>query len=370
MEKRAVIIVGSGPAGVSTALSLMQSAPHLASELLVLEKAQHPRPKLCGGGLTAYADELLDKLGVKSQTPSFPIHKVRFRFDSKPINFCGKNLMRIVRRDEFDSDLVQQARRLGVEVRENQRVSDLRRVNGALEIRTDETDYRTKVVVGADGANSFVRRRTISADQPRVSRLIEALVKADLREAKEFEENMAVFDFRCVKEALHGYFWDFPSLIEDQPYLNIGLFDSGIHGSRRANLKRLLVEKLERRGIAHGEVEIMGHPERWFSPKGRYSCPNILLVGDAAGIEPWLGEGISMALAYGPIAAQAIRNAFEKNDFGFENYNALIIGNKLGRLLRRNRIIAKCFYTTPSQALLSRLARVWEAYFNSKFREL
>jgi flavin-dependent dehydrogenase len=46
-----VVIVGSGPAGVSTWLHLHRFEPQLAARTLVLEKAQHPRPKLCGGGV-------------------------------------------------------------------------------------------------------------------------------------------------------------------------------------------------------------------------------------------------------------------------------------------------------------------------------
>ena len=51
MEQYEVIIVGSGPAGVSTWLHLHKLDPQLAARTLVLEKAQHPRHKLCGGGI-------------------------------------------------------------------------------------------------------------------------------------------------------------------------------------------------------------------------------------------------------------------------------------------------------------------------------
>ncbi len=51
MERRPIIIVGSGPAGAATALALHRLDPALAQEVLVLEKGHHPRPKVCAGGL-------------------------------------------------------------------------------------------------------------------------------------------------------------------------------------------------------------------------------------------------------------------------------------------------------------------------------
>ena len=50
-EEVDVVIVGGGPAGVSTALHLLQLDPGWAGRMVVLEKAAHPREKLCGGGM-------------------------------------------------------------------------------------------------------------------------------------------------------------------------------------------------------------------------------------------------------------------------------------------------------------------------------
>ena len=51
MRQVDLLIIGSGPAGCSTALHLARLDPALARRTVILEKAEHPRHKLCGGGL-------------------------------------------------------------------------------------------------------------------------------------------------------------------------------------------------------------------------------------------------------------------------------------------------------------------------------
>ncbi|MCX6026486.1 MAG: hypothetical protein NTY23_09545, partial [Chloroflexi bacterium] len=90
---------------------------------------------------------------------------------------------------------------------------------------------------------------------------------------------------------------------------NLGLFDTRQYAARRApDLKPGLEEYAGRAGVRNIEP-IQGHPVRLYSPLARLSAPRLLLVGDAAGVDPLFGEGIGASLAYGRVAAQEIDRA-------------------------------------------------------------
>src|SRR5688572_24919271 len=128
MERRAVVIVGSGPAGAGSALALARADPGLARETLLLDKARHPRAKTCAGGVIPKAVRLLDELGVPFAVP-------HARVDAAGV-----------------------ARDRGVELREDVRVMHLVRDGDGVRVETDRATYWAPVVVGADGSGSVVRR--------------------------------------------------------------------------------------------------------------------------------------------------------------------------------------------------------------------
>ena len=64
IENIDLLVVGSGPSGTSTALHLVKKDPSWAERIVVIDKAVHPREKLCGGGVTHIGQNIL--AGLKS----------------------------------------------------------------------------------------------------------------------------------------------------------------------------------------------------------------------------------------------------------------------------------------------------------------
>lgn len=370
MEKVDICIVGSGPSGIATAAALIKLRPNLRDHLVVLEKATHPRHKLCGGGLTPWADTLLRELDLTASVPDVPVDKVQLYLSERPLEFDTPGMLRTIRRNEFDAALANSLRQKGVRLLENTSVQNLIEERDGIRVETAAETFLAKVVVGADGAKSLVRRTFFPDASSRVSRLVEILVPAANGLAREFAQRRAVIDFRHIRDGLQGYVWNFPCLCSGVPHLNIGVFDSRVLADEqtpRANLPEVLQRHLDERGWDIS-VDLMGHPERWFHPQDVYSRSRVVLVGDAAGVEPWLGEGISMALAYGPIAASAILAALESGDFSFHTYRQRILSQQLGKILRRNRLVARLFYMRKLFPMLPVFSDILHAYLNHRVK--
>ena len=97
-----------------------------------------------------------------------------------------------------------------------------------------------------------------------------------------------------------------------------GVYDTNIlAGEKRPALKQPLADEMDRQGYQLGDYEIKGHPIRWYTPQNKVAVPRVLLVGDAVGADAIFGEGISMALGYGVIAAHEVAESFLPNEVTF-----------------------------------------------------
>lgn len=353
IEQVDVLIVGSGPSGTSTALHLVRQNPAWAGRIVIVDKAIHPREKLCGGGVTHIGQNILAQLGLPFEPNSFEVREVRLIYQDKSYSFFGNPVLRIVRRNEFDHWLVQTCEQVGISVRQGEGVKQINPQDDFVEVTTEKTTYHARVLVGADGSRSFVRRALKWADDSRVSRLLEVLTPENAQVQPEFQDGVAIFDFSRMTDGLQGYYWDFPSYIEGRPFMNRGLFDSRARPERpKADLKQQLRESLAERNRRLEDVQLKGHPIRWWDKNGRFAIPHVILVGDAAGADPLFGEGISFALGYGRVAAPAIADAFVRQDFSFADYRDRLRADPLFFQLRIRVRLARFAYRLKSPWLV------------------
>jgi len=140
--------------------------------------------------------------------------------------------------------------------------------------------------------------------------------------------------------------WDFPTQVNGQAMRCWGVYDTNLlSDGRRPPLKEPLADEMRKRGFELDDYEVKGYPIRWFSPENKVSVPRVILVGDAAGADPFLGEGISMALAYGSLAAREIDEAFRRNDFSFNRYKFRLACSGLGQTLFARWFLANLIYS-------------------------
>lgn len=341
-----VLIVGSGPSGTSTALHLVKSDPAWAKRIVIVDKAIHPREKLCGGGITHMGRNIISQLGLKLEPNHFNVREAKLTYQNKQYSFYGKPVFTIIRRDEFDHWLVQTAERLGVTVRQGEGVKSVTTRDDYIEVVTEQTTFHAKTLVAADGSKSFVRRALKWDGPSHVARLVEVLTPENGATTPEFKERVAVFEFdQVTTHDLQGYYWDFPSYIKNKPFMNRGLFDSRAQPQRtRADLKATLTNALTERERNLEDYKLKGHPIRWWDKNAQFAKPHVLLVGDAAGVDPLMGEGISFALGYGKVAADAINDAFAKGDYSYANYRKLLLADPLFKQLNIRTWAAKLAY--------------------------
>lgn len=102
-----VVVVGAGPAGASAAYA----AAVAGRRVLLLEKAELPRYKTCGGGIIGYSRDSLPpgfELPLRDR-----VHAVTFSLNGKLARTrkSKRMLFGLINRPEFDAQLVEEAQK-------------------------------------------------------------------------------------------------------------------------------------------------------------------------------------------------------------------------------------------------------------------
>ena len=336
--RRRIAIVGGGPAGSTMALELLRLGVD-PGDMTILDRAHFPRPKLCGGAITWRGTRALTRLGL------VPDHKLitnglefRSSLGSIPVRERGEQW--IYDRASLDHQLLRKVAAAGVEVREGVTVRGLVPGVGSLGVETSSGVERFDWVIGADGARSGIRR----AAELRggiVGRLVEAVYEGG---DESVDPNTLVFDFDPVLEAIPGYAWIFPY---PKPGTS-GLFKLGIMDGRGRVpgeiLRRYTADLAERHGFRLADEKISGWPEHYFGPRVQASREGLLLIGEAWGIDPLLGEGIAPSFAISEYAAGRLKRALDRGSRKVRGYELGFFATREGQNLLYQHRLANMLY--------------------------
>ena len=302
-----VLIVGGGPAGSTLARALTS----VKKDVVLMDKAEFPRDKICAGWVTpAVMQELDIDLDEYARGRVLqPIHGFRTGQIGQPTvlsDFPGEPASYGIRRIEFDHYLLQ---RCGAELLLEQSFDSMQRDSGGWIVNGS---IRAKLVVGAGGHFCPVARSL------RDSKLRETSVVA-----KEIEFKMSPGQIaNCPVNGeipelfftpdLKGYGWVF----RKGDYLNIGLGREDPH-KLSGHVDRFC-DYLEQTGRIPGDLpgKLKGHAYLLYPHARRIpAADSVMLIGDAAGLAyAQSGEGIRPAVESALLAARVILRC--RGDYG------------------------------------------------------
>jgi len=359
-----VAIVGSGPAGAFTA-ALLAGKNH---QVLLIDKDDFPRDKICGDALPAKALELLYSAGMGKAIDEavesgevYPLDYMRLvspkgHQRSYPLaKSAGGYKAAVAPRIIFDSLIRNEAIRSGANILkatvekpiiENNLVTGVKLRNGQ---KSDE--IRAKIVVGADGAASNLAR-ALRAGKRHTNTHRAIAIRAY---AENIELHPHEVEFYIYESILPGYAWIFP-LADNKANIGLGMRLDHFHSEPR-DLKKMLQLFLSLPLIKHrlkpGFMleNIASWPLNFGSQKGlEYAFPGALLVGDAGGfISPLTGGGINRSLLSGQLAAEIVHEALIKDDPSLNTLGRYeeLCRRELQKSLRKNYYLTNTLFRFP-----------------------
>ncbi|MBE2221683.1 MAG: NAD(P)/FAD-dependent oxidoreductase [Anaerolineae bacterium] len=330
MEKeRDVIIVGAGPAGATAAAILAQQG----HDILLLDRQSFPRDKICGDGIPNGVISIMNGLGMTEKVQAAeargdfnPLSQVRLvspkghTVDAPLIDRNDGTKSYVAPRKVLDALIQEQAVESGADFRQAQAQEPIVENGKVVGVRakvgsngsTQTVDFRSKLVIGADGVTSVVARGLRPKEEQHVDGHRAVALRAYIEGIEEIPHTA---EFYLYEEINPGYAWIF-SLGNDRANIGLGMrLDQFRHTKRK--LEDLLYEFLDMPDIKKrlkngGNLrDIATWQLNFGSQKGlKFAFDGAMLVGDAAGfINPITGGGIHNGMISAELAAKTAHEA-------------------------------------------------------------
>lgn len=313
-----VAIVGAGPAGCAAALTSARAG----LRAVLVDRADFPRDKTCGDGLTTSALRLLESLGILTRSLATAagddidafgyqsVQHVALRSPSGrrvdlPLPTRGE-FAAVISRRRLDAALVAAVIDAGIETRVGCEIREVDVEADRVTLRSHDASepITARWVVAADGHWSTVRRLVRPEPAPYLG---EWHAVRQYHAAVEVDRLWVIFE----RDLLPGYAWVFPL---PGGHANVGFGVLRAQGRTGRQLKALWPDLLERPAV-RAAIGPSAHPiepvRAWPIPT-RYRPADlahgrVLFAGDAAAVvDPMTGEGIAQALETGMLAADAV----------------------------------------------------------------
>jgi menaquinone-9 beta-reductase len=323
-----LIICGAGPAGSTVA----RTAAKAGFSVLLVDKENFPRDKVCGGGLRPEIMEspafsyVADRKAEFLENESLSVRM----YGSTPSNFiaydapANEPLIYGTSRRNFDDVLFRLAQDAGAKALTKVIVKRIDIGKDQVRVGLDNgKDIKARIVIGAGGMQDPVAKVLREREGlPRSWRTEEIglAVAHEYEVGEDFIQehygNKNTIHLHLKPEGVYGYAWAFPRRTKIN--VGFGAFLKDIKGTDiKASFKSYLsllkksglfpkdIDRIEFKGA---RIPLRGPIERTFSER-------LLLVGDAAGfVSPISGDGISFAMSSGLLAAQVAGECLEKDD--------------------------------------------------------
>lgn len=299
-----VIVIGAGPAGCFTAKLIALSG----FKVLILEEHQEiGYPIQCAGLISPRAMELagVDKNAVLNNLTGLQVHSpLSALFDVKG----NRDLALAIDRVSFDQELAAKAENAGAVLIKGRKVEGIERIVGGFKLRIADSSktISTKLLIGADGANSSVSKWLQLSHNN--SKAVMYAADAQL----QCEDTSSIHIFLGQKLAPGWFGWLIPL---DEKTCRVGTGYALVKPEQSP--KHYFQELVNQNQQIFKDLKIIRYTSG-IVPLGKMSriySANAMLVGDAAcQTKPISGGGIYMGLRGAFICSQTAVEALKENN--------------------------------------------------------